>query len=42
MTQLNLSKLTSKNQAAENKSEIEEKIEYLNTQIAKYTAEKKQ
>lgn len=29
-----------KTQAADNKSEIEEKIEYLNTQIAKYTAEK--
>lgn len=29
-----------KAQAAENKSEIEEKIEYLKTQIAKYTAEK--
>lgn len=29
-----------KTQAAENKSEIEEKIEYLKTQIAKYTAEK--
>ncbi len=29
-----------KSQAVDNKKEIEEKIEYLNTQIAKYTAEK--